>query len=249
MGTQNAVTVQFGFKTSAGLVRENNEDSYFTIPDENVYIVADGVGGARSGDLASQTAVECIAGYIRKSNISSFSTDDEIQKCFRECIEAANREVYMLAFSGEENLGMATTAVMVHIRDGAAYFANVGDSRAYIFKCGELHQITEDHTYVNTLVKRGEISEEDAKNHMQRNIITRALGADKNVVPDIYKEEVGKGDIILLCTDGFYGDVSESEIRKILERDQTMHDTCQMLVESAFKGGGHDNITVICLKI
>lgn len=249
MQTPEIKSVQLGFNSNKGLVREQNEDSFFTIPAENVYMVADGVGGARSGDLASQTAVEEMAMFVKENDINEIETSAGIRRYFDRCVRNANAVVYKLAMAEEENFGMATTVVLVYIRDHKAYFMNIGDSRAYLLRKGILTQITDDHTYVNTLVKCGEITEEDAKTHMQRNIITRALGADQDVLPDFFEENLETGDIILLCSDGLYGDVSDEDIIKILEDDQTMQDTCQELIDKALEGGGHDNITAVCLKI
>ena len=249
MQTPETKSVQLGFNSNTGLVRELNEDSFFTIPAENIYMVADGVGGGKSGDLASETAVEEMALFVRDNDINEIETSAGIRRYFDRCVRNANAVVYKLAMSDEDNFGMATTIVLVYIRDHKAYFMNIGDSRAYILRQGKLTQITEDHTYVNTLVKCGEITEEDAKTHMQRNIITRALGADQDVLPDFYEENLEEGDIILLCSDGLYGDVSEEDIIEILENDQAMQDTCQTLIEKALEGGGHDNITAVCLKI
>ena len=118
-----------------------------------------------------------------------------------------------------------------------------------MFRDGRLNRITKDHTYVNELIDRGVITEEEAENHKQKNVITRALGADKSVDPDFYKVEISRDDILMLCSDGLYGEVSPERITDILSRNDNMNDTCTQLVDEALSCGGRDNITVICLKI
>ena len=145
---------------------------------------------------------------------------------------------------------MATTVVVCCIRGGYAYIAHVGDSRAYICRNGALTQITEDHTYVNALVKAGIITAEEAVSHEQRHMITRALGAEDAVSPDFKQVEIRENDIILLCTDGLFGEVEEPLITEILSSSRhTMSEMASLLVDEANKSGGADNITVICLRI
>lgn len=241
--------IQVGFKTSTGLLRDNNEDAFFIIPGEDVYVVADGVGGYKAGELASHTAVKMVAEYIRDHDIRKCAESGDIQAYFQKCLHLANREIYRLADKYADSSGMATTAVIAYIRGNKGYFANVGDSRAYLYRYDEIYQITEDHTYVNTLVKQGKISKEDAKLHEQRNVITRALGAEADIVADFFQEDLLKGDSILICTDGLYEEVSELDIKDILGSGGSMPEVCSNLVGKAIECGGSDNITVICLKI
>ena len=203
---------QIGFKTDKGKKRDRNEDSLFVMPQENIYIVADGVGGQNSGGLASSMAVKIIAEYIKEKPLHDVDDEKELKEYFLECMKIANREICQTARLSEENAGMATTAVLLHLSDGSAYVVNVGDSRAYIYRDGEISQITEDHTYVNELVKGGSITKAQAEIHPQKNMITRALGGEEKVLPDFYRFEISKTDIIILCTDGLYGEVTTEEI-------------------------------------
>ena len=150
--------IQVGFKTSTGMLRDNNEDACFVIPSDDVYIIADGVGGNNAGELASRTAVTGVAQCVRDNPLSECETDEEICDYFSRCLSITNDEIYALSGMYEENRGMATTIVIAYIREMTGYFVNVGDSRAYVYRKGCLSQVTEDHTYVNTLIRKGELT-------------------------------------------------------------------------------------------
>lgn len=241
--------VQLGFKCNRGVVRENNEDACFVIPSHDFYIVADGVGGNNSGEVASRTAVSEIAEFVNQNDLSNCADIEEIFERLLKAISIANDKIYQTGMEYIANRGMATTVVMTYIKDKTAYIANVGDSRAYLFRSGELRQLTNDHTYVNELVNQGVITENEAEHHKQKNVITKALGAEYNIEPDFYIITLNKGDIMMLCTDGLYGEVNEAEIIESIERVDGMNDLCTDLVGKAIKAGGRDNITVVCLKI
>ena len=240
--------VQIGFKCNRGIVRENNEDACFVIPSHDVYIVADGVGGNNSGEVASRTAVADIAEYVNSNDITSCQGDDEIFGFIIEAIDLANSDIYKMGYE-KEHRGMATTLVMAYISKETAYIANIGDSRAYVFRNGKLNQITKDHTYVNELISQGAITEAEAENHEKKNVITRALGAERFVEADLYKLGLVKDDVILLCSDGLYGEVPDEVTELIIGGGFGMNETCSRLVEAALKNGGRDNITVVCIKI
>jgi PPM family protein phosphatase len=240
---------QVGFKTDKGKKRDRNEDSLFVMPLEDIYIVADGVGGQNSGELASSLAVKSIAEYIKARPLHDIEDEEALKSYFLDCIKSANQTIYQTAQFSEQNSGMATTAVLLHLTSGNAYIVNVGDSRAYICRDGRINQVTEDHTYVNELVKGGSITKEQAEIHPQKNMITRALGGEKKILPDFYRLETVKDDIIILCTDGLYGELSEEEICGIAAASDSMSALSKILVQQANRNGGNDNITVICLKI
>jgi len=240
---------QVGFKTDRGKKRDRNEDSLFVMPQENIYIVADGVGGQNSGELASSMAVKSIAEYIKARPLNGITDEEELKGYFLECMKNANQTVYQTAQLSAENAGMATTAVLLHLAGSKAYIVNVGDSRAYIYRDGQISQITEDHTYVNELVKGGSITKAQAEIHPQKNMITRALGGDEKILPDFYRLEIIKNDIIILCTDGLYGELSAEEICSLAAASDSMNALSRSLVRRANGHGGNDNITVICLKI
>lgn len=241
--------VQIGFKCNRGIVRKNNEDACFVIPGHDVYIVADGVGGNNSGEVASRTAVSEIAEFINENDLSSCDDTEAIFESLSKAVSIANDKIYQMGMESAENRGMATTVVMVYIRGLDAYVANVGDSRAYLMRKGRLKQLTNDHTYVNELVRKGVITKDEAEHHKQKNVITKALGAEYFVEPDFYKIGLNKNDIIMLCSDGLYGEVDDAQIIESMNNMDNMNDVCADLVEKAIRAGGRDNITVVCLKI
>ena len=241
--------VQIGFKCNKGIVRENNEDACFVIPSHDVYIVADGVGGNNSGEVASSTAASEIAAFVNEEDLASCQNAEEIFGFFYEALEIANDSIFDLGSENENNRGMATTAVVAYVRDDSAYVSNIGDSRAYLFRNGRLNKITTDHTYVNELISKGLITEEEAENHRQKNVITKALGTEKLADPDFYKVSLEKNDILMLCTDGLHGEVPHEAMEKILENSKSMNETCALLVDEAIRYGGRDNITVVCIRI
>ncbi|MDO4545669.1 MAG: Stp1/IreP family PP2C-type Ser/Thr phosphatase [Bacillota bacterium] len=241
--------VQIGFKCNKGIVRKNNEDACFVIPSHDVYIVADGVGGNNSGEVASRTAVSEIAQFVNENDLSICRTPEDIFEFFADAIETANEKIYRMGREIEANRGMATTIVLAYIRDKKAYISNIGDSRAYLFRKGRLKRLTEDHTYVNELIQKGVITEDEAENHKQKNVITRALGAEHFADPDFYKVNLSENDVLMLCSDGLYGEIDETEIAEILRREKSMNDLCSTLVDEAIQAGGRDNITVVCIKI
>ncbi len=241
--------VQVGFKSDRGLRRKNNEDACFVIPEDKIYIVADGVGGSNAGEVASRNAVSCIAEYVKKNPVKNAKDRESIKKYFVDCVGQANRRIFGLAGEQSENQGMATTLVLAYVNRRKAYVVNLGDSRAYLLRNGGLTQITEDHTYINDLVKSGIISKESAKTHSDRHIIMKALGADDRVLPDIFEVKLMRDDILLLCTDGLYDEVEDDEICRILNSGQPMSEMCNSLITTANRKGGNDNITVVCVKI
>ena len=241
--------MEVGFKSDKGLKRSNNEDACFVFLADKVYLVADGVGGGNAGEIASRTAVKEIANYIEDHPLAEATNKYAVVKYLQACLDKTNEEIFEKARRYEENKGMATTAAIVYIKGGKAYIANVGDSRVYLYRNGELVQLTEDHTYVNTLLNAGIISQEQAAVDERKNVITKALGAEDTVEPDFFQLEIVKDDILILCTDGLYDEVDERSMKTILEKDISMSDVCAEMVDAANKNGGHDNITIISIKV
>ena len=241
--------MEVGFKTDKGLRRSNNEDACYVLKRDKVFIVADGVGGNNSGELASKTCVDEIANFVENHDLHHLHSDEEIQSYFERCIKDVNFKVLELSQRHEENWGMATTVVMACLHDGQLYILNVGDSRAYILRDGVMTQITEDHTYVNSLVKAGLITEREAEQHENRNMITRAVGAEHRIEADFFVVTAAVGDRLLICTDGLHGEVGLDEITEIMCKDETMTDICDELVERAKAKGGNDNITMVVVEV
>lgn len=237
-----------GFKTDKGKQRDHNEDACLAMDQDRVYIVADGVGGNRAGELASTTAVSYIAEFIHANPLQQARDQETLRGLFNQCLHGVNEVIQQLGEEYPEYKGMATTLVICYIRGHQAYFVNVGDSRAYIYRGGTLFQITEDHSYVNSLVKLGVITRDEAKDHKKGNVITRAMGVGKEVEADFYETDLADQDILLLCSDGLYGEVKEQTIIHMIEIcDGDMSALADHLVESANRAGGKDNISAVCI--
>ncbi len=241
--------ISVGFKTDRGMRREGNEDALFVLPEQQLYIVADGVGGHNSGELASRMAVGYIAQYVALHPLSNISGKTHLRKYFEKCFLGANELIFKKAQREGENEGMATTAVLCYLKDGIAYVVNVGDSRAYLIRGEGIRQITEDHTCVEALIKSGLLTREAAQSHPDRNMITRAIGGEPEVTPDFFRFDTCPGDIILLCTDGLHGELDPDRICELSRNAKTMHRLATELVDEANQRGGKDNISVICIKI
>lgn len=241
--------MQVGFKSDKGIRRSNNEDACFVLLPDKVYVVADGVGGGNAGEIASRTAVNEIANYVVEHPIAEMKNKYAIVNYLQDCVDKANEKIFSMSNTYQENSGMATTLALVYVSGGKAFIANVGDSRVYLFRSGKLVQLTEDHTYVNTLVKAGILSAQEAAADERKNVITKALGAYKTVEPDFFQVEILKDDIFIICTDGLYDEVDTGEIVMVLKTIWSMSEVCAELVSRANKNGGHDNITIIGLRV
>ena len=235
-------------KTDVGRVRAMNQDACAAgeFPDGMVWtVVCDGMGGAASGDVASATAVKLIAERIQSSYREGMQANS-VRSLLFSAIEAANAVVYDMACANEALAGMGTTVVAAILRDGAAYVAHAGDSRAYRIAGGMMHQLTRDHSMVQAMVDRGQITPSEAKDHPRKNIITRALGVDEHILIDFCEEPFLAGDILLICTDGLTNAVDDDEICRIA-LSEDVGQAAERLVEQANENGGQDNITVVMI--
>ena len=243
----------FGFRTDTGKQRDGNEDALVLLPKLGIYAVADGVGGQNSGEVASRKAVAGIEKFIDANpltgadNLEGKYRVNWIKSYFQRCLQRINTEIRKEALSDPVKEQMATTMVLCFLDMDSIYVVNIGDSRAYILRDGEITQLTVDHTYVNKLIKAGTLSRSEARLHPQKNIITKALGSSKNTDPDFYRFDLHEGDRVLLCTDGLHGELTDDEIAVILRKKKDLNSICGLLVDAANKKGGHDNITVICI--
>lgn len=224
--------------TDVGQKRKINQDSVFASPTPvgnlpNLFIVADGMGGHNAGDFASKYAVNTVREYI------AASAEQNPIKLITEAIALANRGILEKAAEHEEMRGMGTTIVVTTVIGHFAYTANVGDSRLYLYD-GELVQITKDHSLVEEMVRLGELSEEDARNHPDKHIITRALGASRRVDADFFDYRIGPDAKILMCSDGLSNMVDNVEIQRIIEKPVAAEQTVKALVAAANDNGGMD---------
>ncbi|MDD6478648.1 MAG: Stp1/IreP family PP2C-type Ser/Thr phosphatase [Oscillospiraceae bacterium] len=239
--------MQIFSKMDIGMVRSSNQDAYFTgeISDGSVFaVVCDGMGGANAGNIASETAVKVISEYVVKSYRTSMK-DEDIEKMLNNAILSANIEIYDLSMKNESLSGMGTTAVVALVRNGVAVIAHVGDSRAYLVS-DELTQLTRDHSVVQSLLESGKLTPNEAKVHPKKNVITRALGAEENVIADSDIIEIKSGETLLICTDGLSNFAEPSEILDIFKNNK-IEDVAELLVSAANKNGGGDNIAVVTI--
>ena len=226
--------IEVGSATDIGRVRERNEDSILVDPP--LYVVADGMGGHRGGQVASQIALE---------TMEELST--ESRSSLAEHVRRANRAVWDRSVEDEQLSGMGTTLTAARIEGASALIAHVGDSRAYLLREGELRQLTTDHTLVARMVKSGEITEAEADVHPHKNVLTRALGTDEQVEVDEDTIALTDGDRLLLCSDGLTGMVTEDQIQAILENSEQPQQAADRLVKAANRAGGIDNISVVLI--
>lgn len=240
--------MQIFANTDTGRVRSINQDAFCinTLSDGvSLAIVCDGMGGANAGDIASKTAVDIVSKYILNSYAPAMDTD-QITRIMGNAIASANMEIYISSQKDAQYDGMGTTIVAAFVRGSEAVICSVGDSRAYLI--GEdIVQITRDHSVVQTLVESGKLSPEEAKVHPEKNVITRALGVDNDVLVDSYCVELDSTDKILLCTDGLSNYVDKDDIMRIVN-DNEPKDVANLLIEQANNGGGRDNITAAVIS-
>lgn len=241
--------ISVGFKTDRGISRTDNEDSVFVLPDRQLFMVADGVGGHNSGELASRMAVGYMAQFVALHPLEYVRNGSELREYFFTLFKGANEMIFNKSVSEKNNRGMATTSVLCYIRDNMAYVVNIGDSRAYLVRDGQLHQVTKDHTVVQQLLDQGLITAEEAEQRPDKNMITRALGGEKNINPDFFVFETYPEDTIILCSDGLYGEIEEDRLAYMASNSSTMHGLSSELVNVANTNGGSDNISVVCIRI
>ena len=226
--------------SDTGRKRRRNEDSYVIAPP--LFAVADGMGGAQAGEIASRLA----AAALEDTDPGSMSGPERVESLIQE----ANRRVHERAIADPSTSGMGTTMTVALVEGRNVTFGHVGDSRAYRYRDGEIEQITEDHSLVNELLKSGKLSPDEAGTHPQRSVITRAVGTDPDVDVDSFTLEAEVGDVFLICSDGLTDMVDDEDIRSVLEKFRNDLDRAtKSLVSAANRGGGEDNITVVAFEI
>lgn len=238
--------MRFFSRIDIGKMRKSNQDAYFAeaLADGCVLaVVCDGMGGANAGNIASENAVKLISQYVLNSYRSSMDNNSVLQM-LSSAVQSANIRIYDMSLKDEALSGMGTTADVALIRQGAACICHVGDSRCYRVYNKGISQLTRDHSMVQSLVESGKLTPEEAKVHPRKNVITRALGAEENVIPDIYEIATDPGDTVLLCTDGLTNYMEPKDILKVF-RNNEVSQVADILVDTANQNGGGDNITVV----
>lgn len=238
-------------RTDVGRKRQHNEDSVaYIIPKDQqllehkgaLFIVADGMGGHAAGEVASEIAVDSVCTLYYQD------ADPDVPASLIRAIRYANATIYQRATENAQHSGMGTTCVVAVLRGNIAYIANVGDSRAYLVRHGQVRQISLDHSWVAEQVRMGQMSEEEAQMHSMRNLITRSLGPFPDVEVDVFVEQVEEGDALVLCSDGLCGMINDQELTSIVEQFGPQ-ESVYRLVEYANAQGGVDNITAIVARV
>ena len=226
-------------KTDTGRQRRGNEDHALAQPP--VFVVADGMGGAQAGEVASKIAIEAFEQGLPDSS--------NVEERLADRVREANRQIYERSRAEQGRAGMGTTLTAAYLGDGHVAIAHVGDSRAYLLRDGSLTRLTQDHSLVDELVRRGKLTEEQAAEHPQRSIITRALGPEPTVDVDTFTYPVRAGDVLLLCSDGLTSMISEERVKEVLNSSDTLDHAADQLIEEANEAGGRDNITVVLFRL
>jgi protein phosphatase len=242
--------LQFAAVSDTGKVRTNNEDSYLLAPELELAIVADGMGGHKSGEVASSLAVKVTRDKYFSMNNTGMKPSPYNDKFSLEsnqlgfAVQLANSVIYEAGNSGAENKGMGTTLSAAMLNKTRLCIAHIGDSRIYLFRGGIIQQLTEDHSLVMEHVRKGLLTKEQAETSPLQNILTRALGAQKTPAVDLVETELEEGDRLLLCTDGLFKAVKEAELLETLKIQPDDQKACESLVTAANANGGPDNVTV-----
>lgn len=241
-----------------GLKREANEDSVCARQDLGLYIVADGMGGHAAGEVASKLASQVIETFIndtREADVNTtwpFPYDPAISldgNRLTAAFRLANRRISAAMQNDETLRGMATTAAAMIAKNGRSVVAHVGDSRVYLWREGQLKQVTQDHSWVNEQVRAGVLSELDARTHPWRHVVTRALSGGDDPDVEVTEIDVRQGDRMLLCSDGLSGVVPPERVAEIIGQEAPLEDMCKALIDAANQAGGPDNITVAMLQV
>lgn len=262
------VVVNVFGRTDVGRTREHNEDAFVVAdlttnnatlqpevrrhtlgPKGTLFMVADGMGGAAAGEIASAMAVEVVLGEMREKWIGSEAYDtEEFVRAIKGATKAANQQIHTFAASHSEYRGMGTTATVAGLLGDTLYVAQVGDSRAYLVRDGVARQITKDQSLMQKLIEAGELTEEEAAQSERRNIILQALGPEPMIKIDLTHQKVRRGDVLVLCSDGLSGQVGKDEIAYIVTQAPDLVGACKQLIDRANEKGGPDNITVIAAR-
>lgn len=231
-------------------MRKTNQDVCKTICKEDtqtaILVVCDGMGGANAGNVASEVACERFAQEMEQ--LDDAGDREACMERMHLALRLANKTVYEMSKGNASLFGMGTTLVAACIKDDHAMILNVGDSRAYVLRDGLLVQITEDHSYVSQLVREGRITKEMAREHPQRNLITRAVGVDETVQGDMFSMSLMPSDVLLLCSDGLSGMLTDAEMQEILQGTPALLDAGEQLLDAAKEAGGRDNISIVLWK-
>ena len=254
-----AMSLSWAVRTDAGRRRNSNEDSHSSRPEVGLFIVADGMGGHVAGEVASRVAVESISAFIQetagadRNRTWPFPFEPELSfeaNRLKAAFRLANRRIASAIADSQDLRGMATTASAMLVGKDHACVAHIGDSRVYVLQGSDLHQITDDHSWVEEQVRAGMLTPAAARQHPWRNVVTRALSGAEDPEIDVVQVKPAAGDRYLLCSDGLFGVVGDEQIAAILgDRSASLDEICGRLIDAANEAGGPDNITALVIQI
>jgi protein phosphatase len=238
--------ITFAGRTDVGVVRSGNEDNFLMLPERGVFIVADGMGGHAAGEVASEMAVRIVAQELGDPTGRS---DEELAGSLRRAIQRANAAIFERTLTEHDKRGMGTTTTVLALTGSRYLIGQVGDSRAYLLRDRRLVQLTKDHSYVQEQVDAGYLTPEQARTHPYSNVITRCVGANSEVTPDVYLGALRAGDRYLLASDGLTGMLEDSDLQAALNAHDGPQDLVNALIVDANHRGGLDNITAVVVRI
>ncbi|HKA59035.1 MAG TPA: Stp1/IreP family PP2C-type Ser/Thr phosphatase [Gemmatimonadales bacterium] len=233
-------------RTDVGVIRSGNEDSLILVPDRGIFVVADGMGGHAAGEVASEMAVRFVA---RELESLRGLNDEQVADRMRGAIRAANGAIFQRTLTEHDKRGMGTTVTALTLFGTRFLIGQVGDSRAYLLRDSRLSQLTKDHSYVQEQVDAGYLTPEQARTHPYSNVITRCVGANSEVMPDIYVGTVRASDVFLLASDGLTGMLEDYQLQELLSPDRMPQEEVDALIAEANRHGGLDNITAIIVRV
>jgi len=233
-------------KSDVGLRRSNNEDAFFISPDRMVFSVADGMGGAASGEVASRIFVDACREIFPSGEMK---TDNEVLLSVQMAFQAANERILKQGRENPVQQGMGCTAELMVFNDKTYILGHVGDSKTYIFRQGALRQITKDHSLVQDQLDQGIITPAEARNHHLRHVINRAVGIGDTLAVDLIKGKSSEGDVFLLCSDGLTDTVDDAALERVLSSERSLEQRVERLINLAKSSGGYDNITIILCEV
>lgn len=236
-------------ESDVGRLREHNEDAYYLDEEHGLFVVSDGMGGAKAGEVASQMVVDLLPTMVtgRLENAEKLQSW-AVRYWLRQDLHVISRQIYVASINDPDLVGMGATVVAALVLGHQLYIAHMGDSRAYTFRQDHLKQITEDHSIVNILMRNGEISAQEAREHPDKSLITRHMGMAEDTYPAVRTLNLRPGDQILLCTDGLTDMLSDNVIASILRTATNPYQATESLVEVANEAGGRDNITALLIR-
>ncbi|NNB92105.1 Stp1/IreP family PP2C-type Ser/Thr phosphatase [Corallococcus exiguus] len=248
--------IEVAGSTHVGMKRNHNEDNYLVLPEENLMVVADGMGGHSSGEIASRIAVDELGEFFRltsKDQDATWPFKMDKQRNYDENrlatgIKLANARIFERATVDTKYKGMGTTIVSVHFAENGVYVGHVGDSRVYFFRGGILQQVTEDHSLLNDYLKAKKLTPEEIENFPHKNVIVRALGMKEQVQVDVTRVDPLENDVFLLCSDGLSGMITDAQMQDILSRTPELEKACGQLIDLANAAGGNDNVTCVLAR-